>query len=640
MKDWFSAAELAALALPGMPTTRQGVQALAEQSGWDKSALEGTGWRARQGRGGGVEYRLAVLPTAAQAALMLRERGADAAPARADRDARWSWFERLPEKKQAIARQRLDALVSVEDLVLHNVGRVAAMQEVARLKKVRLSTLYGWRKLVDLVPRHDWLAHLAPHHAGRTGARVECADEAWEIIKADFLRPEKPTFQACYRRLATVAAERGWKLPAARTLERRLKLLPAAVKVLAREGTRALQAMMPAQQRERAGLAAMEVVNADGHKWDVFVKWPDGTVTRPIMLAFQDIYSGKILSWRVDRSENRETFRLCFGDMIEQFGIPAHCVLDNSRTFASKWMTGGATNRFRFKVRDTDPRGVMVEMGVQVHFAQPYHGQSKPIERAFRDLAGDAAKHPRFAGAYVGNKPDAKPENYGSAAVPLDVFIETIGQEIIAHNARPGRTGGVALGRSFDQVFLESYAVAQPAKPTAHQRRMFLMTAERVTVNRLDGSITLMGNRFFSPFLHEHRGQKVTVRFDPEVLQQPLHVYRADNFYLGAADLIEAEGFLDAGAARRHSQALKARMRGVQMQLDAERSLSIRDVAAALPAIEPPSPPEAKVVRLVAGNTALKARPAEHPNEQSDQELALIRAMRRLSEARNADAGD
>lgn len=641
-REWFSAAEIAALALPGLPATRQGVEKLAEVRGWNAPGLEGTGWRQRAGRGGGVEYRLSLLPAAAQAALMLREPAAGGSPKKpADRDARWAWFERLPEKKQAVARERLEALDAVETLVVHGIGRVAAMQQVAQLRNIRLSTLYGWRKLVDLVPRHDWLAHLAPHHAGRTGARAECPPEAFEMLKADWLRPERPTFQACWRRLEQVAAERGWTLPAARTMERRLLALPVAVKVLAREGADKLKRLIPAQQRDRAGLHAMQVVNADGHKWDVFVRWPNGDIARPIMLAFQDVHSGKVLSWRVDRSENRETFRLCFGDMVEEYGIPDACILDNSRTFASKWMTGGIQNRFRFKVKDDEPLGIMVQLGVEVHWATPFSGQSKPIERAFRDFAQDTAKHPKFAGAYTGHKVDAKPENYASTAVKLDEFLAVIGAEIAAHNARTGRTGGVALGRSFDAVFAESYAVAPIRKASAHQRRLWLLAAERQLASRTDGSITLLGNRYWSEFLHEHRGEHLTVRFDPDLLHQPLHVYRADGDYLGAAECIEAVGFLDAAAARQHAQARKAWMRGVKMQLAAENSLSIRDVAAMLPeapAAAPAEPP--KVVRLVHGNTALKPRPADPENEQSADDLALIRAMAGLRVVRTEAADD
>ena len=85
--------------------------------------------------------------------------------------------------------------------------------------------------------------------------------------------------------------------------------------------------------------------------------------------------------------------------------------------FANKWLTGGTPTRFRFKVREDDALGVLPQMGVKVHWATPAHGQAKPIERTFRDFAEDIALHPAFAGAYVGHKPDAKPEDYGSHCV-------------------------------------------------------------------------------------------------------------------------------------------------------------------------------------------------------------------------------
>uniref|UniRef100_UPI0039800C3B transposase domain-containing protein n=1 Tax=Salmonella sp. s54836 TaxID=3159673 RepID=UPI0039800C3B len=95
-----------------------------------------------------------------------------------------------------------------------------------------------------------------------------------------------------------------------------------------------------------------------------------------------------------------------FRDVVERYGIPHHAWLDNGRGFASKLLTGGVANRYRFKVREEDPTGILVALGVQIHWATPYHGQAKPIERAFRDLCDRVAKHPAFAGAYTGHRVD------------------------------------------------------------------------------------------------------------------------------------------------------------------------------------------------------------------------------------------
>src|SRR3546814_11919637 len=80
------------------------------------------------------------------------------------------------------------------------------------------------------------------------------------------------------------------------------------------------------------------------------------------------------------------TARLVFADLFQNWGIPKGLLADNGRAFASKWLTGGAKTRFRFKVRDEDPTGLLVALGVTIHWAKPYRGQSKPIERGFSDL--------------------------------------------------------------------------------------------------------------------------------------------------------------------------------------------------------------------------------------------------------------
>jgi hypothetical protein len=36
-----------------------------------------------------------------------------------------------------------------------------------------------------------------------------------------------------------------------------------------------------------------------GAQVDVVVRWPDGTIGRPEMVAIQDVHSGKFLSWRI-----------------------------------------------------------------------------------------------------------------------------------------------------------------------------------------------------------------------------------------------------------------------------------------------------------------------------------------------------
>ncbi|TFF20511.1 integrase [Jiella endophytica] len=63
MKQWLTAQELAAQALPHLPSTKRGINDLAIRECWNEHP---TFVRRRSGRGGGMEYHFHILPTLAQ----------------------------------------------------------------------------------------------------------------------------------------------------------------------------------------------------------------------------------------------------------------------------------------------------------------------------------------------------------------------------------------------------------------------------------------------------------------------------------------------------------------------------------------------------------------------------------------------
>lgn len=590
-------------------------------------------------------YALADLPTDVQAALLLKDKAAPApapaplpaaerkAPAQAHIDALWKRYESVPDHLKKMAQRRLAALHAVEKLVVagQRLGdaraAVAAQLQREGERGGSVASLGRWAGDVARLHRSDWLAALVPDYNGRSGG-IEIPVEAWDLFKADYLRLEAPTASSCYDRLQRIAKVNAWALPCLRTFERRIATeIPRGVLVLRREGEEALQRTFPAQERDRTIFHALEAVNADGHKFDVFVRSPMGDIVRPILVGVQDLYSGKLLGWRIAETESADLARMAFRDVVERFGIPSKAWLDNGRGFASKMLTGGVANRFRFKVRPEDPTGVLVGLGIEIHWATPYHGQAKPIERAWRDLAQTISKHPAFAGAYTGNKPDAKPENYGSKAVEWDAFVEVVAAEIAAHNARPNRRtracGGV---HSFDAAFANSYAQSTIRKATAEQLRQMLLAAEVVTANAYDGAVKLSGNRYWCEALAEHAGKKVLLRFDPDALHAKVSVYTLANIYLGEADCIAAVGFADTSAAREHTRARKDYIRGAKRQAKAV----VRMEAAALAAQLPPPPPEqlpaAGVIAPVFGKPK-REQPAEQPLQRTGTDDAPQAAL-------------
>ena len=327
---------------------------------------------------------------------------------------------------------------------------------------------------------------------------------------------------------------------------------------------------------------------------------PDGgKPVRPMLIGIQDVFSRKMLAWRLDLSENYLATRLAFADLFRTYGIPAACLLDNSRTFAGKKLTGGAKTRYRGKVVEGEAYGLLTSLGIQIRFAQVYHGQAKPIERAFRDLADSIARGPACAGAYAGNTIANKPTNVGERAVPWDDFEAIVNEGIADHNARAGRRGGVCNGRSFDQVFADSYASAAIRKASPEQLRIALLDAEQKRINTRDGTIALLGNRYWSFECGKYLGQQVIVRYDPEDLLAPVHVYSLDAKYLFAADVEPDVQFLDAKGAHTARKRRQDYTRAVKQAEDALELVTAAEIAALQAVTDQAEPPEAAVIRPV-----------------------------------------
>lgn len=636
---WWTATELADAGLPDMPTTRQGVERWISRVNLRANPALA---RRRKGSGGGWEYHWTALPLAARKALLA---GA-VEPVRASAVSRgqaWGWFEGLPADVQDKARARLAAVQAVEALE-GRLGRDLAAREVASLHGVSPRTLWSWLGLVEGVRADDRLPALAPKHraVARKVARAEFDDEAFDWLKADYLRLAGPSFSSCYRRAERVARGKGWVIAHERTMRRYLDArVSQPVQVLARKGLDALKRLFPAQVRDKTAMHALEVVNGDFHRFDVFVRWPGiDTPVRPQLVAFQDVFSGRILSWRLDLTANSNAVLLAAGDMIEDWGIPEHVLLDNGREFAAKLITGGAQTRFRFKIREDDIPGLFVGLGCEIHWATPYAGQSKPIERAFRDMCDAIAKDPRFDGAWTGNKPEAKPEDYGSRAVPFDEFLAVVAEGIEEHNLRQGRRSEVAWGRSFAEVFDESYQRAPIRKATAAQRRLWLLGAEGLRADTRTGAVRLEGNEYWSDWMHEIAGERVIVRFDPADLHGSVHVYAADNRYLGEAECRLKAGFLSIDAARAHAKARGDWLKAERAALAAHRRLTARELGVDLDAVAPVSntpAPEAKVVR---GLFKPASRPAPEALPQPGLEAAQAVVIADLAARRAAPVAE
>lgn len=636
-KEWWTASEIGAAALPDMPRTQQGADALAKSLGWREQPEFA---RRRSGRGGGWEYHWRLFPSRAQRQLLAESEITSTDDSRdMDRGEAWAWFDGLPEATKAVAQDRLRVLKEVESLTMATTKYLAVAMVSQRVGKSE-RTIWNWFGMVEGVDAADRLPYLAPRHRAAKGpaGKVEADQQFYDWLKADYLRVEAPSFRSCYRRVVDLCRKRGIAPLTERTAKRWMdRAVPRVSRVFMREGERGLMKCFPPQIRDRSTLSALEGVNADCHKIDVFVTWPGfDKPIRPQIVAFQDLYSGKILSWRVDVDPNKVAVMSAFRELLETWGIPTHCLFDNGREFANKWLTGGAPTRFRFKVRDNEPLGVLSLLGVTIHWATPGHGQAKPIERAFRDVASDVAKDPRFAGAYVGHKPDAKPENYMSRAIELEDFLRVVGEGIAEHNARLGRLSDTAQGRSFDQTFSESYERAPIRKATEEQLRLCLMAQEVRKLHSTHGRMTLHKNGYWSDWMSELAGQEVVARFNPEDLHAGTHIYSLDGEFLGYAECQEKSEFFDLASAKAAASERSRHLRAQRRAAKDLRPVSVGGLAKELDKLPPRDAPavDAKVVKLAHRTEiqrledrkrgALITKPVPAPETSPEQDAQLL----------------
>lgn len=669
MTAWYAASALAGL--PGMPGTSQGI---------NKKGARGEIERRHRQHGKGWEYDPASLPMETQTALVLAEakaariptpietlsssaaslcapgdgtqhpspaaptpietpglpaasraagepRTSPAAPSSAppalayDRDLLWADWDRRTSRVKARGERLVYALHAAESLRESGVKRWRAMKIAAAEHGFTTATLYRAARRVRGARRDDWLALLTPNLTGRA-VIAACNPEAWETFKADYLRLEQPTASACYARLKRAAKHQNWTdIPSLGALMGRLKreIIPSA-QIYKRQGEVALMRGFPPQDRTVTALHALEWINGDGYLHNVFVLWPGiAEPVRPKTWVWQDVYSRKILSWCTDLSENTDTIRRSFGQLVDDYGVPEHCTIDNTRAAANKWMTGGIPNRYRFKVTEDEPKGLLPLLGVQVHWTSVLnghgHGQAKPVERAFGTggIGEVVDKHPAFAGAWTGHNPMAKPEDYQSRAIPLAKFKAVMTAEIAAWNAQTGRRTEMGAGvKSFDDVFNASYAVSPIRRVTEEQRLMWLLAAETARVGR-DGTVSIDAggsagvgrNRYFAPILQAHTGEKIVVRFDPDDLHGEVYLYTLAGAHLAMGACVRPAGFGDQETGRVHNKHRKRAMKASKLVAKANLTMTAIEAAGRLPdpveAAESAGggTPERRVVRMV-----------------------------------------
>lgn len=561
------------------------------------------------------------LPEDTQVAYIQRANGV-AATESADADL-WHEFALKSKSVQEDAKSALTALISFEEKVSDGRSSKSAIEEVCEETGFSPAYIYKVRAKVRGVSRADWLPVLAANYKGG-GRKADMSEAAWTHFTS-FLKEssKRLPLATAYRKTAAAAEVMGWAWPSYGTVRNRWEELPAGEKALIKSGEKALDKTIPPMVRSVAHLQAMQIVNLDGRQTDFFVRWKDGTSSRAIVIALQDVYSRMIVGWRFAKTEDADTTKAVILDVIDRYDIFDELRTDNGRAFASKKVSGGAKHRFRGKKPTKDEPeelGILTLIGSKVGFAKPRRGQSKPIERGFRDVAEQIDTLPEFKGGYCGHRPDAKPEDFTGTPVDIDIAEAVYARELREHNERLGRRTEICKGRlSFAQVFAESYKQRHRRILTPAQRQYFMSDMAYLKPHRDTGALTSKGFTWWSAehqdTLLQHRHGKVCVMFDPNDRSKPVTVLDAKgNLIVEALPCLQRGRFDSTEDARQHERgkaqikaAARRDLKGRNLMAAAELAAIQKRVDEAKPAPVPPIS-ETNVTGAVFGAPGAKAK--------------------------------
>jgi len=446
----------------------------------------------------------------------------------------------------------------------------------------------------------DYAPALSGSYRGRV-ALAECTPAAWEYYVSLYLHRSQPSFKDGYRRTVAKAAESEWVVPGEATLRRRLlaEYSIEAITIL-REGEEAWRRLRPFIVRDKSSLRAGEAVSGDGLKFDrLWTEWPDGDVINTSTAWFwQDLHSGKIVAWRLGKTESTDLFRLATFDLTGHF-LPTYMQVDNTRVAANKQMTAGVLGRNRFGNQPNDFMGMLPMLGIDAHFTTPDHTigspGSKPIERAF----GIGGIHEKVA-----TNPKIRDRGFSKAtAISSDELREIIAYEVIRHNAQEKRMSPVCGGvLSFDQAYEKSFVSWAPRKASEAQRRILLLCIEGAKASSSNGQVTIKAgrsrlgsNKYWCEGLNEYRGQEVAVFYDPDDLTKDVDIYNLEGRFLMTAQHQASTAFLDKEAGAELMKRTQRQKKLLKKQLVEDAAINkLHDEK--LPGLVEPETPVSKVV--------------------------------------------
>lgn len=367
---------------------------------------------------------------------------------------------------------------------------------------VTLNQLYDWKRKLD----SGGIAALVDERGGHNRGTSSIPDEAWELFKSWYLTQQRRSVKLCYDKVK----EQYPNIPGIRAFERRVKReFTEYVLKRYRGNYKDFRDLLPYHERTKEGIDSNEIWSSDHHTCDTFVLDKRGNAVRPTLTVITDIRSTRIMAFKVRDSEgNTSVIKQCLRDAMVKFGVPLKFYTDNGKDYTSK------------ELSQDYPDSLVNALGIKQILAQPYHGQSKPVERFFETFEERCGKLFRtYSGSNAINRPDDtrmlnKKLAKKSYIPTIDEYVETVTAYIAEYNST-AHSGRDMDGKTPNQVYLENLHYKREVKNTDILR----LLCGRFITRTVGRNGICMNNTTFTEYdgkLLPYYKKKVTVVYDPD----------------------------------------------------------------------------------------------------------------------------
>src|SRR5574344_1644097 len=373
--------------------------------------------------------------------------------------------------------------------------------------------------------------------------------EYYEYFKSLYLREGAPSAQASWLAVLGYAKNKeeiNLRLfPSCKTFIRKLKVeVPEQAIYLARYGEPAWNKKYACYiSRNYSSISVGSFWVSDHAHIYVAVNF-NGNVCFPWVTVFRDVKTSKWLGWFLHaESPNSDHIFQTFYYAVLEYGLPEDVYIDNGKDYRCKDFAGG--RGALVKHTSDKENSLLKNLGITVHFAQPYNGQTKPVERDFLKVKTYLSKNMiGYRGGKITERPEKlKNEIKTGKIMQFDDFKKMFDDFIVNILNKMPSNGKVLKGKCPDELWAEEFKVKKVLRKDA--LKLFCMrTSKNVSIGRNGVYDSQLQITYWDEWMITEKGRKVFIRRDINAYQEAWVFDAETEAYLGKANANQAASFM------------------------------------------------------------------------------------------------